>query len=188
MSESAASRFRREHNRQRGECTWCGGPVGPGRRTWCGDPCVSAWMASRGSWANLCWLVEQRDRGVCSLCGCDTRQLQALLRGWNRRNYEAWKDAVELLLCVGFPRYTCRTWWEADHIMPRAEGGEDCLENLRTLCVPCHKARTAAWHGERARRRALVRLRSRPHDHAGRIAGLLADMRQLRFSVIVEET
>lgn len=38
-------------------------------------------------------------------------------------------------------------WWEVDHILPVTEGGgpdewgrsRDYLENLRTLCVPCHK-------------------------------------------------
>jgi 5-methylcytosine-specific restriction enzyme A len=30
--------------------------------------------------------------------------------------------------------------WEADHILPVIEGGGHCgLDNLRTLCVPCHR-------------------------------------------------
>lgn len=34
--------------------------------------------------------------------------------------------------------------WEMDHIVPVVEGGGSCgLENLRTLCVPCHRAVTA---------------------------------------------
>lgn len=36
----------------------------------------------------------------------------------------------------------------ADHVIPRAEGGTDDLDNLETLCVPCHKHKTA----EEARR------------------------------------
>jgi 5-methylcytosine-specific restriction endonuclease McrA len=36
--------------------------------------------------------------------------------------------------------------WEADHIIPLAEG--------RTLCVPCHKAETRALAGRLAQRRA----------------------------------
>lgn len=41
--------------------------------------------------------------------------------------------------------------WEADHITPVVEGGGECgLENLRTLCRPCHRQATA----ELARRRA----------------------------------
>lgn len=33
-------------------------------------------------------------------------------------------------------RDRCR--WEADHIVPIAEGGALARENLRTLCRPCH--------------------------------------------------
>jgi 5-methylcytosine-specific restriction endonuclease McrA len=32
---------------------------------------------------------------------------------------------------------------EYDHIVPFSEGGLTVLENMRTLCRPCHKARTA---------------------------------------------
>ncbi|MCG7592397.1 HNH endonuclease [Mycobacterium sp. PSTR-4-N] len=32
----------------------------------------------------------------------------------------------------------------ADHIINRAEGGEDLLENLITRCVPCHGPKTQA--------------------------------------------
>ena len=32
--------------------------------------------------------------------------------------------------------------WHADHILPVYKGGGLCqIENLRTLCVPCHQAR-----------------------------------------------
>jgi 5-methylcytosine-specific restriction endonuclease McrA len=34
-------------------------------------------------------------------------------------------------------------FWQADHILAVAEGGGDCgLENLQTLCAPCHKLET----------------------------------------------
>ena len=40
--------------------------------------------------------------------------------------------------------------WEADHIIPVAEGGGGCtLENFQTLCYDCHKRKT----GEQARRK-----------------------------------
>ena len=36
------------------------------------------------------------------------------------------------------------TGWDADHIVPVAEGGGQCdLANIRTLCHPCHKTVTA---------------------------------------------
>jgi len=37
-------------------------------------------------------------------------------------------------LCMG-----CKTNIEAHHIIPLEENGEDILENLITLCMPCHK-------------------------------------------------
>jgi len=34
--------------------------------------------------------------------------------------------------------------WDADHIIPVAEGGGECnIDNFRTLCHPCHKSVTA---------------------------------------------
>ena len=47
-----------------------------------------------------------------------------------------------------------RTLWDADHILPVAEGGGQCdLDNLRTLCLPCHREAT---------RELRVRLRAAP--------------------------
>ena len=35
-------------------------------------------------------------------------------------------------------------FWQADHVLPVAEGGGDCsLHNIRTLCTPCHQKETA---------------------------------------------
>ncbi|MCG8436406.1 MAG: HNH endonuclease, partial [Gammaproteobacteria bacterium] len=39
---------------------------------------------------------------------------------------------------------TGRTLWEMDHIVPVSDGGGGCgLDNLRTLCIPCHKSESA---------------------------------------------
>jgi len=40
----------------------------------------------------------------------------------------------------------------ADHIKPKAEGGDDERENYQGLCDPCHKAKTAQ-EAARARKR-----------------------------------
>jgi hypothetical protein len=33
--------------------------------------------------------------------------------------------------------------WDADHILPVAEGGGECdLDNIRTLCLLCHRTAT----------------------------------------------
>jgi 5-methylcytosine-specific restriction endonuclease McrA len=36
-----------------------------------------------------------------------------------------------------------KSLWDADHIVPVAEGGGECdLDNLRTLCLLCHREAT----------------------------------------------
>lgn len=45
--------------------------------------------------------------------------------------------------------------WEMDHIVPVVEGGGGCgLENLRTLCLRCHRDATAQLARRRARARS----------------------------------
>ena len=39
-----------------------------------------------------------------------------------------------------------------DHIVPKAKGGTDYLENLEAICEPCHRDKTIADQGKRVRR------------------------------------
>jgi N6-adenosine-specific RNA methylase IME4/5-methylcytosine-specific restriction endonuclease McrA len=41
--------------------------------------------------------------------------------------------------------------WEMDHRIPLAEGGTNALDNLRTLCIPCHRRVTKELAGRLAR-------------------------------------
>ncbi|MAI81052.1 MAG: hypothetical protein CL917_19080 [Deltaproteobacteria bacterium] len=50
-----------------------------------------------------------------------------------------------------------RSLWELDHILPLVDGGGHELENLQTLCTPCHKKKTAEEARRRAQRRAAER-------------------------------
>ena len=38
-----------------------------------------------------------------------------------------------------------------DHIIPLARGGKDTDDNIRCLCHPCHRKRTAEQFGHRTR-------------------------------------
>jgi hypothetical protein len=66
---------------------------------------------------------------------------------------------------LGFPRdslvHRGLYLWQMDHIIPVTEGGGgDCgLNNLRTLCVPCHKRVSKENAARQAKRRKRERLR-----------------------------
>lgn len=46
-----------------------------------------------------------------------------------------------------------RTLWEADHAVPLVEGGDPGPENIRTLCIPCHRRVTRELRARLARAR-----------------------------------
>lgn len=67
---------------------------------------------------------------------------------------------AECLRRYGIPQHRLgQDGWDADHIVPVIEGGSNDLTNLRTLCIPCHAAETAALARRRAdQRRARIPL------------------------------
>ena len=51
---------------------------------------------------------------------------------------------LKLLDRWGLKRVNRKTLWDADHIIPVVDGGGECdLENIRTLCLICHRAETS---------------------------------------------
>ncbi len=130
-------------------CRRCGVEVEPPRRTFCSDVCVHEWRLSTDP-GYLREQVFRRDRGVCALCGCETMKLGAALRRLN------WRGRKRRSAELGIPIARLRAPWDADHILPVAEGGGECdLANLRTLCIPCHRRATEELR-ERMRRRRRV--------------------------------
>lgn len=133
----------------------CGGEVGPGRRAWCGDACLTeAWIMA-GDSKVVRREVFKRDRGICALCGDDTGVLERLLEALDRKAFgseehgEAQRDAWEAICLVKAQQpqayLGARHGWEADHIVPVAEGGAGCgLDGYRTLCRTCHGKQTGA--------------------------------------------
>lgn len=149
-------------------CRYCGGPLGKGRRSWCGDKCVEEFMVRSSAGFARSKLLE-RDHGVCAVCGTDTERLAQMLR-WARYG-------LRMMRCEAYAWYgpTRHAWalktlehrwpwlkrvrgrvslWDADHIHPVVlGGGQSGLDNLRTLCIGCHKAETKALAGRRAKDR-----------------------------------
>ena len=122
----------------RGLCRWCGKEVPPGKKTFCNDDCVHEWkIRTQPAYARK--LVFQRDKGRCALCG-ETKF------GGRQANYRG------VVLSYKSPRPI----WCMDHHRPVVEGGGECgLDNLRTLCVECHKGETAKLAARRAEARRL---------------------------------
>jgi len=105
-----------------------------GRLSFCGPVCVHHFRL-RADPAYLRREIFARDRGVCALCGLDTEALRKgkrILDYRARRQFEKeWGGRRQL--------------WDADHVLPVAEGGGECdLANMRTLCLKCHRQVTAA--------------------------------------------
>jgi 5-methylcytosine-specific restriction endonuclease McrA len=132
-------------------CLWCESEIGPRRRVWCGDRCSDAY-AFATTWSGLRSQVGRRDRGVCALCRVDCRALRRTYASLPKHKRAAFADAH------GIPKRRRRsTWWDADHIVPVAEGGRHTPDNLRTLCLRCHKVQTRALTERRTKARRATR-------------------------------
>ena len=115
-------------------CRWCNLEVPQGRFTFCSDWCTDEWRL-RSNPGYLRDRLFERDKGICAQCGLDcVAQLRHIkkLRGVARA-----KATTEWVLGHR------KSLWDADHIVPVAEGGGECdLMNMRTLCLRCHRLST----------------------------------------------
>lgn len=149
-------------------CRWCKGPIAPPRRSWCSDACVKEYLI-RSSADTLRSAVYERDKGVCACCGADTDKIKRVIHQ-AERSYDSLTDGIierkdwqdwphyaiaAILRRLGFNRN--QTLWEADHIVEVSNGGETSLENIQTLCVPCHKQKTRQMHADRKFERTGIR-------------------------------
>jgi len=118
-------------------CRWCRLEVPAGRFTFCSEWCVHEWRL-RTDTGYLREQVLARDHGICAICRVDCRAAYHDLkrsRGVHRQ---------KLLARWGLKRISRRTLWDADHIVPVAEGGGECdLDNIRSLCLLCHRRQTS---------------------------------------------
>lgn len=131
-------------------CRFCRKEVFPPKRTFCSAECVHQHkIRSQPSYMRKC--VFKRDKGICAYCGCDTMKLQRVLAHTRNKCGDTLIFA-EILKIFGISNYrgfriSLRGrkghLWDADHIISVIEGGGECgLENIQTLCIPCHNAKT----------------------------------------------
>ncbi len=149
-------------------CRWCGNEVSGRRRTFCSDECVHEHkIRSQPGYAKR--EIEKRDKGICCICGLDTAQVERLIEesiptqvptwswktaGGGKRAREKYHEQAERMFRNKPVQRRFRRWlgipghrsvlWDMDHILPVSKGGGECgLENLRTLCIWCHREETA---------------------------------------------
>jgi len=153
----------------------CGREVPKGRQTFFGRECVDGWKL-RTQPGFVRRKLQERDHGVCALCGFDTEkaraELLAMLYGLQatgaaqywfayRHPMLIWPEAPEarpfIRRCAELgvkPTWHGDSLWQADHIVPVCEGGGECgLDGYRTLCRRCHDRETAKLAARRAKAR-----------------------------------
>ena len=137
-------------------CRWCRGPVAAPRRTFCGDRCVHEWKIRSSPWY-VRQQIRKRDKGTCQLCGFNIVKAH---REWTRAKPPAGDRVALRQWRAARPR------WEADHIVPVADGGGECgLENYRLLCRACHVTVTTEWRIRRQVVRGFRTIRAHPLGH-----------------------
>ena len=129
--------------RLKGICAWCGKPKRNEGRKYCGSPCSKEAIIRAGF--NLLRTIFKRDRGICVICGIDANSIKLELNRikhsvclrWVSSEFKIWKKQWG-------PWWTNNyQYWEVDHTTPVSKGGGCCgAENLRTLCLECHKKET----------------------------------------------
>jgi 5-methylcytosine-specific restriction protein A len=114
-------------------CRWCSLEVPRGRLTFCSDRCVHEWRL-RTDPGYLRQQVFARDRGHCALCHIDS------VEAFRRLKRSRGSSRKVMLDYWGLKTVTRKSLWDADHILPVCEGGGECdLQNIRTLCLACHR-------------------------------------------------
>ena len=128
-------------------CRWCELEIlAKRRRTFCSAFCVHQWRL-RSDPGYLRDQVLARDHGRCAVCDADTLAIYAALK---RARGAARAEGLRIYGMRSIR--SRRSLWDADHILPVAEGGGQCdLDNIRTLCLLCHREETSLL---RARLRA----------------------------------
>jgi 5-methylcytosine-specific restriction protein A len=127
-------------------CRWCNLEVPKGRVTFCSAWCVEEWRL-RSDPGYIRQKVLERDRGVCAACGIDCLQAE--------RHLKRLRGAARLKALLDWGTGSRKSLWDADHIVPVVEGGGECdLQNIRTLCLKCHRQATAELRQRRITLRA----------------------------------
>jgi 5-methylcytosine-specific restriction protein A len=140
-------------------CRRCQTEVPKGKRTFCSKKCIEEWRLTSDP-TFLRRRVFKRDQGRCAECGLDTKELEAAVRtirrlahGRHAERFQGLQDLHRQLIALLKAGPHRDSFWDADHVLEVVNGGGECgLDNIQTLCVWCHKAKTSRLAQARAAR------------------------------------
>lgn len=141
------------------KCRWCGLDVhrlSPKRRTFCSDECVHE-FSLRSSSSYMRQYIAKRDKYKCQICGLDCKGFLRHLHQWVKEKmagiaYSEWSKRRKEFETEYFAQHGMEwvntnnrsTFYDIDHVVPVILGGGQCGEdNLRTVCLSCHRKETA---------------------------------------------
>lgn len=132
----------------KGHCKWCGGES---NLLYCCEQCRIECYVRMGY---VTQYILDRDNGICMKCGLDTYWLaREIDKLWQMEEKYQHFGYLEFPRSLGWAMKTWQSYWEADHILAVREGGGCCgLENFQTLCIPCHKIKSALLAKQRSRK------------------------------------
>jgi hypothetical protein len=137
-------------------CAWCSSNLTQAQRiakaVYCSQDCAETGRLRRGGWASsaIRSAMFALEAGVCQKCNINAHafyeQIMALEPAERLNRYQSakWRLPASNKAYHGMLKDPKEgDFWQVDHKVAVAEGGGNCgLENLRTLCVPCHREET----------------------------------------------
>ena len=122
-------------------CRGCGCVItDPRRQTWCSEKCHELFDPRY-----VRMTVIRRDKHVCQVCRLDIGEAVKRWRASRPQGKYTWDE---------FCKWSgSKPKEEYHHIVEFKDGGLTTLDNMITICVPCHRRLTAEY----AKKRALLR-------------------------------
>ena len=141
-------------------CAWCAKPFFglKGSATYCSHSCAEEGRVRRGGMYSSSKIREQLfalEHGKCTKCKIDAHALYCKIKALQpaerlntllKANWKLPKSRQSLDRLLMSPQE--HDFWQADHILAVSEGGGSTgLDNIRTLCTPCHQGETEKLAG-----------------------------------------
>lgn len=152
----------------KGTCKLCAKPIlkedgTPNLRVSWHRECVADWRIATSSGAAR-QALEARDKGICAYCGVDTATHWV---GWRRGQVVVCHGRIDERKSfseantyrAAYTEVMPIATWEVEHEIPLWSVDRSdpaalrfwMLENLRTSCIPCHRAKSAREAAQRAK-------------------------------------